>query len=121
MTRNIAEKFMGALTELESGRDVEMITALFADDCEIGNAAEQERFRGTEGARKFWTNYRNVFKDVCSIIQNETYSDNNAVLELTTEGKIKNGRKIKYDGISVMETESEKIVRFYAFFDAENP
>ena len=117
MAKHIAEKFIGALTELESDHNVELIVALFADDCEVGNVIVSEKFRGIEGARLFWTNYRATFKDVCSIFQKEIYSGNDAALEWTTEGKSKNGRKIKYEGVGILETKDEKITRFCAYFD----
>ncbi len=120
VTKNIAIKFIGALTELESASDVEPIITLFAADCEVINVGAPKIFRGIKGARRFWTDYRDNFKDVCSIFQKELYSDNKARLEWTTEGKIKNGNKIKYDAVSVLETEGEKITRFYAYFDRKN-
>lgn len=117
MSEKIAYKFIAALSELESARDVESMVALFADNCEVGNVVATENLRGTEGAREFWTNYRNTFGDVCSIFLNQIYSDDNIALEWTTEGKTKNGNKIKYEGVSILETEGEKITRFYAYFD----
>ena len=117
VANNTAEKFIGALTELESASDVELIVALFAEDCEVGNIVISEKFRGIEGARRFWTNYRAAFKDVCSVFQNEVYFDNEAVFEWTTEGKSRNGRNIKYEGVSILKTKGEKITRFCAYFD----
>lgn len=117
MANNTAEKFAGALTELESAREVEPIVTLFADNYEVGNIIVSEKFRGIEGARRFWTNYRAAFKDVCSVFQNEVYFDNEAVFEWTTEGKSRNGRKIKYEGVSILKTNGEKITRFCAYFD----
>lgn len=117
MANNTAEKFIGALTELESASDVELIVALFAEDCEVGNIVISEKFRGIEGARRFWTNYRAAFKDVCSVFQNEVYFDNEAVFEWTTEGKSRNGRNIKYEGVSILKTKGGKITRFCAYFD----
>lgn len=119
-TKNVGEKFIGALTELESARDVEQIVALFADDCEVNSVPASEHFRGIEGARQFWTQYRDAFKDVCSVFENENYSNDAAVLEWTTMGKIKNGNKIKYEALSILETRGEKITRFYAYFDPRN-
>ena len=118
--RNMADRFIGALIDLESAGDVEPIVLLFADDCEVGNVLAVEKYRGIEGARQFWTNYRANFGDVYSIFQNEIYSENNLVLEWTTEGKIKNGRKIKYAGVSILETKGKKITRFYAYFDSKH-
>lgn len=120
VTQSVAEKFIEALTELESARDVELLVALFADDCEVGNIVVSEKFRGAAGARRFWTKYRAAFKDVCSIFQNEIYSGSTARLEWTTEGRIKDGRKIRYDGVSFLEMSGEKITRFHAHFDPKN-
>ena len=120
MANNIADKFIGALSELESERDAELIVSLFDGNCEVINVAATEIFRGTEGARRFWTNYREGFKDVCSVFQNETYSDNNAALEWTTEGNNKNGQKIRYVSVGIIETKDEKITRFYAYFGTKN-
>jgi len=117
MAKSVAEKFIGALTELESASDVEQIVELFAVNCEVGNSVISEKFQGIEGARRFWTNYRHAFKDVCSIFENEIYFGNKARLDWTTEGKSKNGRRIKYEGVSILETEDGKITHFYAYFD----
>lgn len=120
MAKNIANEFIGALTELESARDVELMVELFADDCEVGNIEAPQLFRGVEGARRFWTDYRDNFKDVCSVFQKELYTENKARLEWITEGKTVNGNKVKYEAVSVLETEDEKITRFYAYFGAKN-
>ncbi len=117
MAQKTARNFVAALTELESARDVESIVALFADDCEIGNVAAAENFRGRDGARQFWTNYRDTFGDVCSIFHNEIVSDGSIALEWTTEGKSKNGKMVKYEGVSILETDGGKITRFHAYFD----
>ena len=37
MSEKIAYKFIAALSELESARDVESMVALFADNCEVCN------------------------------------------------------------------------------------
>lgn len=120
MAKNIANEFIGALTELESARDVELMVELFADDCEVGNIEAPQLFYGVEGARQFWTDYRDNFKDVCSVFQKELRTENKARLEWITEGKTKNGNKVKYEAVSVLETEDEKITRFYAYFDQKN-
>lgn len=118
---NVAEKFIGALTELETARDVEQMVGLFADDCEVGNIEALKLFRGVEGARRFWTDYRDKFKDVCSVFQKELYTENKARLEWITEGKTVNGNKVKYEAVSILETEDQKITRFYALFDRKKP
>ncbi len=93
---------------------------MFADNCEVGNVAATENFRGIEGAREFLTNYRDTFGVVCSVFRNQIVSDGRIALEWMTEGKSKNGKKIRYDGVSTLETEGEKLTRFYAYFDLSN-
>ena len=117
MARTIAENFIGALADLESDSDIEKIVALFAENCQVGNVVAGENFHGTEGAHDFWTNYRDTFGEVTSVYKNKIFTDNRAALEWTTEGKNKDGQKIKYEGTSILEIEGEKITRFYAYFD----
>lgn len=120
VTESIAGRFISALTELEAAREVGQIVALFSEDCEIGNVIVPGKFYGTDGARRFWTSYRHAFEDVCSVFEQEIYTGNEAQLKWTTEGKSRRGRKVKYDGVSLMETEDGKITRFYAHFDRQD-
>lgn len=120
MAKNITDEFIGALTELESARDIEPMVGLFADDCEVSSIETPQLFHGVDGARRFWTDYRDRFKDVCSIFQNELCTEDKARLEWITEGRTINGNNIKYKAVSVLETAGEKITRFRACFDAKN-
>ncbi|MGI8786725.1 MAG: nuclear transport factor 2 family protein [Pyrinomonadaceae bacterium] len=117
MAEKTAEKFINALAELEANSDVEKIAALFADDCEIGNVVMAENSHAVKGAREFWTNYRGTFGKVKSEFRNKIYSDGKAALEWTTTGTNTDGQQIKYDGVSVLETDGEKITRFFAYFN----
>ena len=117
MAEKTAEKFINALGELEANSDVEPIAALFADDCEIGNVVMAESSHAAKGAREFWTNYRGTFGEVNSEFKNKIYSDDTAALEWTTTGTNTDGHKIKYDGVSVLETDGDKITRFFAYFN----
>jgi ketosteroid isomerase-like protein len=119
MSKEIAEKFVGALGGLEAGRDLESIVSLFADDCEVGNVVTPEPFRGREGAREFWgAKYRDTFGEVRSTFRNVFASENFAALEWTTEGTANDGTPIRYDGVSLLEIDGERIRRFRAYFDA---
>ena len=117
MADNISEKFIAALQELEASGEVENIVALFADDCEVGNVALTESLTGTDGARQFWTNYRKTFKDVSSKFKNKITTDDTSALEWTTTGSSEAGHEINYEGVSILETDGEKISRFFAYFD----
>jgi len=117
MADNISEKFIAALKELEANSRAENIVALFSDDCEVGNVALTESLTGTDGAREFWTNYRKTFKDVSSEFKNIITTDGRSALEWTTTGSSEAGHDINYEGVSILETDGEKISRFFAYFD----
>ena len=119
MSEELASKFVEALGRLESERDLEAIIALFAEDCEIGNVVSPEKFRGPEGAREFWgAKYRDTFGEVRSTFRNVFAAGDRAALEWTTEGTSGDGSPLKYDGVSIIETDGERITRFCAYFDA---
>ena len=103
---------------LEESRDVETIANLYAWESETGNIIAPEKYEGRDGARRFWTIYRDTFGDVKSTFRNRIISDNRAALEWTTEGTSVNGASIKYDGVSILEIEGDQITRFRAYFNA---
>ncbi|HEX6626005.1 MAG TPA: nuclear transport factor 2 family protein [Pyrinomonadaceae bacterium] len=119
MSEQLAEKFMKALGRLEAAGELEPIVSLFAEECEVGNVVSPEKFRGREGAREFWgAKYRDTFGEVRSTFRNVFAAANRAALEWTTEGTASDGRPVRYDGVSILETEGERITRFRAYFDA---
>lgn len=117
MSEQIAKKFIEALNELESGKNADNIAALFADDSKIGNSTLTESFSGTDGAQKFWTSYRKTFGEVKSTFKNKVISDNVSALEWTTTGTGTDGNEINYDGVSIIESDGDKITRFFAYFN----
>src|ERR1044072_338267 len=119
MSEQIAKRLIEALEKLEAGRDVEEIVRLFAPDAEVGNVVSPEKFRGPEGAREFWgAKYRETFGEVRSTFRNVFATENRAALEWTTEGTANDGTPVRYDGVSIIETDGEQIKRFRAYFDA---
>ena len=117
MAHELSEKFISALNDLETNENVDKIVALFADSCEIGNVTLTETMSGTEGARNFWTNYRKTFGDVKSEFKNKISTENVAALERTTTGTSSEGHEVNYDGVSILETDGDKITRFFAYFN----
>ncbi|MET0623299.1 MAG: nuclear transport factor 2 family protein [Pyrinomonadaceae bacterium] len=119
MSEQLARKFIEALGRLESGRDVEAITALFAEECEVGNVTSPEKFHGREGAREFWgAKYRDTFGEVESTFRNVFATDDRAALEWKTVGTAADGSPVEYDGVSILEIDGGQITRFRAYFDA---
>ena len=117
MSEQIAHRFIKALDHLESDRDTDPIVATFAEDCDVGNVLAPEQFHGLDGARKFWTEYREAFADVRSSFRNVVATDGRAALEWTTEGTSPAGEPFRYDGVSILEIEDDRVTRFRAYFD----
>jgi steroid delta-isomerase-like uncharacterized protein len=117
MSKEIADSFIGALRELEENRDVEALVEIHAEDCEVGNVSVSETFRGHDGLREFWTEYRKTFGEMKSTFRNVFATEEGAALEWTTEGT-SNGDAVSYDGVSILEIEDGKVSRFMAYFDS---
>ena len=117
MAQQQAEKFIEALGKLEKEEDFETIVSLYADDCEVGNVTMSKNLSGADGAREFWTNYRKTFGEIDSEFRNKIHADNISALEWTTTGTSAEGKEIKYDGVSVLEFDGDKIKRFFAYFN----
>ncbi len=119
MSEQVARKFVEALGRLEAGRELDGIVAVFAPECEVGNVVSPEKFGGRDGAREFWgAKYRDTFGEVRSTFRNVFATENRAALEWTTEGTSSDGSPVKYEGVSILETDGELITRFCAYFDA---
>jgi ketosteroid isomerase-like protein len=119
MSEQTAKRFIEALGKLEAGRELEEMVRLFAPDAEVGNVVSPEKFHGREGAREFWgAKYRDTFGEVRSTFRNVFAEGDRVVLEWTTEGTASDGTPVKYDGVSIIETDGEQITRFRAYFDA---
>ena len=116
MSREVANSFVEALWRLEEDRDVEALVEIHTEDCEVGNVSVPETFRGHDGLREFWTEYRKTFGEMKSTFRNVFASEDGAALEWTTEGT-SNGDAVSYDGVSILEIEGDKVSRFMAYFD----
>jgi hypothetical protein len=116
MSQEVADKFIEALRKLEEDQDVEPLVEICTEHCEVGNVSVSETFRGHEGLREFWTEYRKTFGEMKSTFRNVVATEEGAALEWTTEGT-SNGEDVSYDGVSILEIEGGKVRRFMAYFD----
>ena len=117
MMNSVADRFIAALGKLESSRSVDEIASLFAADSEVGNVVVPEKFHGPEGAREFWSKYRETFEEMRSTYRSQIFSETGASLEWITEGTTKDNNPIHYEGVSILEFENDKIKRFRAYFN----
>jgi ketosteroid isomerase-like protein len=116
VSKEIADDFIEALRRLEEDRDVEALVEIHTEDCEVGNVSVPETFKGHDGLREFWTEYRKTFGEMRSTFRNVFATGEGAALEWTTEGT-SNGDTVSYDGVSILEVEGGKVGRFMAYFD----
>jgi hypothetical protein len=116
MLKEVADGFIEALRKLEENREVEALVGIHTEDCEVGNVAVSETFRGHDGLREFWTSYRSTFGEMRSEFRNVFVTEEGAALEWTTEGT-SYGDSVSYAGVSILEVEGGKVRRFMAYFD----
>ena len=120
MTEVTAEKFIAALHKLEENHEPEEIVALYADNAEIANVVAPGKFSGQQGARDFWTKYRETFGEMRSEFRNKIYGENSVALEWTTTGSSNNSNEICYSGVKILEIENDQITRSCAYFNADD-
>jgi hypothetical protein len=116
MSKELADGFVEALRKLEEEEDPEVLVEIHTEDCEVGNVAVPQTFRGHEGLREFWRSYRSTFGEMRSEFRNVYATEEGAALEWTTEGT-SNGDSVSYAGVSILEIEGGKVRRFMAYFD----
>jgi steroid delta-isomerase-like uncharacterized protein len=117
VSREVADKFVEALRKLEEDRDVEALVEIHTEDCDVANVAVPRTFSGHDGLREFWKGYRDTFGEMRSEFRNVFADDaGHAALEWNTSGEA-NGKKVSYDGVSLLEIEEGRVSRFRAYFD----
>jgi predicted ester cyclase len=119
MSKEVADRFVEALRELEENRSVKALVEAHTEDCEVGNVSIPETFNGHDGLREFWTSYRSTFGEMKSEFRNVFAAEDRAAIEWTTEGT-SNGDTVSYAGVSILEIEGGKVRRFMAYFDSRD-
>lgn len=118
MASEIAEKFIKTLREIEETRRTESMTEMFTDDAEVSNLATIEPLRGRDGARQFWTAYLNAFDNIRSQFTRVIENDNQIALEWKSHGMLRDGSRVDYRGVSLLEIEGGRVRRFHAYYDS---
>lgn len=114
---DLVDRFIHALERIETARDFEPMVSMFGDDSAAGNVLAPESFRGREGARRFWNDYRSSFGEIRSTFVDRIEMDGRAALEWTTEGTSPDGAPVRYSGVTLLRFAGDRIARFHAFFD----
>ncbi len=117
MASDIAQRFIDALHTLESDRTTDALAELYADDAKVGNIATTRTYEGPDGAKEFWSGYREAFGDIRSEFRNVVSDDGAALLEWQSKGTLSDGDEITYEGVTVLEFSGDRITRSTAYFD----
>ncbi len=110
------QRFIDALGQLEASGDAGPIAALFADGADVSNPMVRHESEGKGGAHEFWTRYRASFETISSTFRNIVDGQDVALLEWTSEGRMKGG-EVRYGGVSVLEFGEGGITAFRTYFD----
>jgi ketosteroid isomerase-like protein len=110
-------RFLEALNALECDWNTEEIVSLFSDHCDVGNIVSPNVYFGREGAREYWSVYRNWFGEVQTSIHRVIYSERHSAIEWSSRGTTSSGILVSYEGVSILEFETGRISRFRAYFN----
>ena len=118
MASEMAERFMRTLREIEDTRKAASMAEIFTDDAEVSNLAHIKPMRGRDGAQRFWTDYLNAFDHIRSQFTRVIENGNQIVLEWKSSGRLRDGARIAYRGVSLLEMEGGRVRRFQAYYDS---
>lgn len=117
MASAFAERFMKALQQSEGARDPGPVADLFGDDAELMNLAREDPHRGREGAREFWADYLNAFRNIRSRFTHVVENEKGVALEWVSEGELPTGVPFTYRGVSLLEPDGDHVRRFRTYYD----
>ncbi len=118
MSRHHADAFIAALRALEERGDLAPMVALYADDAHLTNPTGVDVEPGPAGAERFWRVYRDSFREIRSEFRQVLADDDGALLEWTSTATLaSDGASIRYDGVTALAFDGDRITRFRAYFD----
>lgn len=116
--RERAQQFIEVLRAAEKHRDPETLVDLFSEDAELRSLLHDEPLVGTDGARKFWTEYLHSFRALETRFEAVHAAGSLALLEWVTHGTLASGQRITYRGVSVLEYEGDRVRSFRTYYDS---
>jgi limonene-1,2-epoxide hydrolase len=120
MTSSIGDKFIKALNAVETNGNLQEMTRLFSENCQIWNVMMNEPMIGTEGAQKFWDQYKKTFQHIHSDFTHRAEGERTVVLEWNSVGNMPQDQKINYSGATIFEHDGNKITSFRSYFDTKS-
>ena len=110
---DIAQRFIDALHALEADRDAAPISALYAIGAIAGNTGTTQ----VHDPGEFWVGYREGFTHIRSDFRTVVASGDTVALEWVSTGEMEGGDPVEYEGVTMLETDGERITRSTAYFD----
>ncbi|MBB6099204.1 limonene-1,2-epoxide hydrolase [Deinobacterium chartae] len=114
----LAENFMRTLQEIERQRDPQPMLAFFDEQSTLRNLGLQEPMHGLEGAQRFWQAYLDNFSEVRTDFNRVIEGPQGIALEWESSGKLGDGRDFRYEGITVLEVDEDKVRHFRSYYDS---
>ena len=117
MSRALTDQFMAALQQAEQSGDVTPLVELYADASTTNNLTDKT-WEGKGGAQEFWKTYLGNFETIRSEFTQAAGDDTTGIMEWVSRGQLRGGRDIEYRGVSVIDSEGEKVKAFRTYYDS---
>ncbi|HEY8490285.1 MAG TPA: nuclear transport factor 2 family protein [Dehalococcoidia bacterium] len=116
--QTLTQQFIQALHRLEDSGDLDGICTLFDRDAPLEAPGRTGRYRGPEGARQFWGEYRNSFSTIRSEFEQTVVGEHGAALFWTARGRLRHHpQEITYQGVTLLEFQGDRIAHMRTVFD----
>jgi hypothetical protein len=122
-TRELAQAFAEALHAVDRHEEgaIEQMIAKYGPEARLTNAALKlagEEHRGPDGARTFWEQYQNSFREASTEFFELTSSERGAGLFWTTRGTDAAGDAFTYDGVTLLIFDDAGLINlFRGYYD----
>ncbi len=114
----MTERFADALHHLDAEGDPEPLVELTGEDAELVKLDSNHEAHGRDGARTFWTDYRNVFGELRTTFTHTITGDDSAALEWTSEGTLRDGKPFSYRGVTVIQGDEQQLSGVRTYYDS---
>ena len=114
----MTERFTEALHHLDADNDAEPLVELSGDDTRLMKLDEAHETQGKDGARRFWTDYRNVFGEIRTTFTHTVAGEGSAALEWISEGTLSDGKPFSYRGVTVIEGDEDRLSGVRTYYDS---
>ena len=111
-----ARAFAEGLRRFEDDSDATAFAGLFADDAVTQRLDARGERRGE--VEQFWQEYRDQFTEVRTTFGNAVEGADEFALEWTSEATLRNGRPMRYRGVTVLGYQEESIRWLRTYYDS---